>query len=118
MGIPTVIRGVLKGVAWGKVAGLVMEYGPELYRQACERFRRDGVTPELTEAEAELHERIDRLEKLLVEQEGVIRAQVTRNEQLEEACLRLEGRVNRMRIVSAVLAGVSLLLAVLLFRNG
>jgi len=118
MGIPAFIATALKGIAWGKVAGLAIEYGPALYRSALERLRRDETSPAEKEEEAALHERIARLEKLLVEQEAVIREQVTRNVQLEEACLKLEGRVNRLRVVSAVLAGISLMLAAMLLRNG
>jgi hypothetical protein len=117
MGIPTFLAAVLKRVSWQKVAGLAMEYGPELYRKTRERLLKGDLPPEQLPAEVALRERIDQLERLLVEQEEVIRAQVARNEQLEDACLKLEGRMNRFRIVSAVLAGISILLAVMLFRN-
>ena len=118
MGIPAFIATALKGIAWGKVAGLAMEYGPVLYRSVLERMRRDERAPEESEEEIALHERMARLEKLLVEQEAVIREQVTRNGQLEEARLKLEGQVNRLRIACAVLAGTSILLAIMLLRNG
>jgi len=119
MGIATFIASALKGVAWGKVAGLAMEYGPELYRMACGRLRKeDDLPPEPTEEENELRQRIDRLEKLLVEQEEVIRGQVARNEQLQDACLKLEGQMNRFRIVSAILAVIAIGFAVMLIRQG
>lgn len=116
MGITAFIARALKGVAWGKVAGLAMEYGPALYKTARERLTRDEPRMETdrTAAETALHGRIERLEKLLVEQEGVIREQAARNGQLEETCLKLAGRIRGLRIVSAALAGVSIILALLL----
>lgn len=118
MGIATFIASALKGVAWGKVAGLALEYGPELYRRACERLNKEDLLPGQTEEEIELRQRIERLEKLLVEQEEVIRGQVARNEQLQDACLKIEERLNRFRIVCAVLAVIAITFAVLLLRHG
>lgn len=119
MGMTAVIGKALKGVAWGKVAGLAMEYGPVLYRAVLERLGRDEQRreQELAEESAQ-HERLERLERLLVEQEAVIREQKARNEQLEAACRKLEGRLNRCRIAAAVLSGVSILLAAMLLGNG
>ncbi len=119
MGLTAFIAQALKGVAWGKVAGLAIEYGPALYKTARERLRRDEHgEPDEAAVETALRERVEQLERLLVEQEGVIREQAARNGRLEETCLKLEKMVTRMRIVGAVLAGVSILLAILLLRNG
>lgn len=116
MGIGTLLTGALKGVSWLKIAEVVMEYGPELYRQACERFQKSDQPPHPQQAEIELQERIDRLEKLVVEQDIVLRKHVARNEQLEEVCLQLEGRLKTWKLICVVLAGVCLMLAVMLFR--
>lgn len=118
MGITTLFTTALKGVSWQKIAGMAMEYGPEIYRKARDRFRKDDPQPERQGAEAELRERIGRLEKLLLEQEEVIREQVARSERLQEACLKLEGALKLFKVVTALLAFVALVLAVMLIRQG
>lgn len=118
MGISAVITTALKGLSWQKIAGLAMTYGPGLYRQAWERFHRTDGSPAESRAEVELQERIVRLEKLLLEQEELIRGQAARNEQLEAACLQLESRLNRVKVICAVLAAIAILLIVMLLRHG
>lgn len=117
MGIAAVIGAVLKNVSWGKVASLAMEYAPGLYQQAKERFKREEEPAEASPVETELQERISRLEKLLLEQEAVIREQVAKNELLEESCRQLEGRVNLFRIIAVILAGIALVPTFLLLRS-
>lgn len=118
MGISTVIATALKGVSWQKVAGLAMEYGPELYRQARGRMYKDEQQQEQQMAEAELRERIDRLENLLVEQEELIRRQAVEGEQLKETCHTLERRLKLYKCSTAVLAAVTLLVAVTMLAHG
>jgi uncharacterized coiled-coil protein SlyX len=111
MGLSALLSGALKGVSWQKIAGLAVTYGPEIYRQACERLGKSGQPAAPPQAEIDLQERIDRLEQLLVEQEEVIRELVARNERLEETCLQLAGQVKKFRVVCASLAGITLVLA-------
>ncbi len=118
MGIATLITSALKGVSWQKIAGLALEYGPDFYRQARERVGKDDGETVVQGAEVELQARVDRLEKLLVEQEEIIRTQAAEGERLKEACLRLEERLKLFRIATAALAATSLLLAVLLLGRG
>lgn len=117
MGITAVISAALKNVSWGKVASLAMEYAPELYQQAKDRFRREEEPVTASPVETELQERISRLEKLLVEQEDVIREQAAKNELLEENCRLLEGRVNLFKIIAVILAGAALVPTVMLIRG-
>lgn len=118
MGLSAVFTSALKGLSWQKIAGLAMAYGPELYRQARGHFPTGDGPPAPSPAEVELEERVARLEKLLLEQEELIKAQSTRNEQLEAVCLQLEHRLNRVKIICAVLTGVAIILVVMLLRHG
>ncbi|HZV80934.1 MAG TPA: hypothetical protein VFF53_02080 [Geobacteraceae bacterium] len=118
MGISTVIASALKGVSWQKIAGLAMEYGPEFYRQARGRFNKDDQQPEQHGLEVELQERVDRLEKLLVEQEEIISKQVAEGEQLKELCLKLEERLKVFKTIAAALAVTTLILAVMMLSRG
>lgn len=109
MGIAT----LLKGITWAKLASLAIEHGPGLYRQARERFQTDTL-PVASAAEAELLDRVARLEKLLLEQEMVIREQTARKELIEKSCQSLESQLLVFRVAVGVLAlGVIILLAVL-----
>lgn len=117
MGFPAVITAALKGLTWQRVASLAMEYGPLFYHQARERLHKGDGPAAPSPAEVELEERIARLEKLLVEQDELIRGQAARNEQLEEACLRLESRLTTAKIVCALLACIAIVLTVMLLRG-
>ena len=118
MGLSTLITSALKGVSWQKIAGLALEYGPDFYRQARERFGKGDQETEGQEAEAELQARVDRLEKLLVEQEEIIRNQAAEGERLKEACLKLEERLKLFRFATVALAAVALLLIVMMLNRG
>lgn len=107
------ISSLLKGITWTSVAGMALEYGPGLYRKAMERFQ--PATPPVACAEpTELLERVARLEKLLLEQEGVIREQQAKNASLEKDRLELASQLLMFKIIAGVLTlGCIILLAVL-----
>jgi hypothetical protein len=118
MGFSAVITAALKGLTWQRIASMAMEYGPVFYRQAREHLNKGDGPAAPSRAEAELEERIARLEKLLLEQDELIRGQAARNEQLEEACLRLESRLTTAKIACAVLACIALILTAMMLRHG
>jgi hypothetical protein len=115
MGLSSLLSSLVKGLTWTQVAGLAMEYGPELCRKAMERFQPVGSEVAAAE-EHELKERLARLEKLLLEQEGIIRKETAKAELLEERCLALEGRLQRLKIVAGLLATACLILLAFLCR--
>lgn len=118
MGISSIIASTLKGVSWQKIAGLAMEYGPEFYRQARGRSRKENRQPEGHRVESALQERIGQLERLLVEQEELIGKQAAEIERLQGGCLRLEGRLKWCKIATATLAATAILLAVVMIIRG
>ena len=117
MGIVSFISTLVRGVGWTKLLEMAIEHGPGLYRKAKERFQ-----PEETQAaeaeESQLHERISRMEKRLLEQESLIRRQVAQNELLEQRCTLLEKRLRMFRIITGLLALVSLSLLAFLLQQG
>jgi len=117
MGIVSLFSTLVRGVGWTKLLEMAIAHGPGLYRKAKERFQ-----PEETQAaeaeESQLHERISHLEKQLVEQESLIRRQVAQNELLEQRCTLLEKHLHIFRIISVLLALVSLTLLVFFLRQG
>jgi hypothetical protein len=117
MGVKELVATALKGVTLEKLAGLAVEHGPGLYRRAMDGLQKKETSREPSAAEIELHERIARLEHLLVEQEGVIREQLTRLEEQEDACCRLAIQVRRFRAATGVLAVVVLVLGLLVIRQ-
>jgi len=115
MGISSILAAVLKHVSWGKMASMAMEYAPGLYRKARERFQGDGGPAACSSVEAELQERIVRLEKLLLEQETVIREQAAKNIGLQGECAALESRLYIFQVSSAALfIAATIMLALLL----
>jgi hypothetical protein len=114
MGIASVFSSLVKGVAWSKVASMAIEYAPELYRKALERFQSE--TPPAAAAESELRERLARLEKLLLEQEDVIRTQAATNGALEKRCLAQEKSLLALKITSGILAFGCIILLAVIFR--
>jgi len=118
MGLAGLFTSALKDAPWQKIATMAMEYAPEIYRRASEMLRRDVAGPQREQAEAELKARVESLEKLLLEQEEIIRGQEERCAQLSDACLQLESRLRNFRIICAVLAVSCVILAFLVFRQG
>ena len=116
MGISSILGAVLKNVSWEKIARMAMEYGPELYRQAKERFQNETEPAAETAVETELQERIVRLEKLLLEQETVIRDQAAKNIGLQEQCAALERRLFIFKISCGTLLSTALIMLVLLLK--
>jgi hypothetical protein len=113
MGISALFSSLVKGVPWTKVAGMAMEYGPELYRKALGRFQQEAP-PRDADTTVELQERLTRLEALLLEQEALLREQVAKNDQLEKRCISLESSLLQFQIIAGALAlGCIVLLAVL-----
>lgn len=115
MGISSIISSLVKGITWSKVASVAMEYGPELYRKAMERFQAE-TTPVASVEEIELQERLARLEKLLLEQEEVIRAQTVKNDRLEKRCLQLDSSLMTLKVTAGVLTLGCVVLLALLFK--
>jgi hypothetical protein len=116
MGISTLFSTLLKQFAWDKIADFAVKNGPELIRKAKEKFRSEDSLHEPTAEEMELLERISRLEKLLFEQEEVIRDQVAKNEQLEQKGEALQARLNLFMVITAVSVTASLVMLVMLMR--
>ena len=116
MGISSIMGALLKNVSWGRIADMAMEYAPGLYRKAMERFQNEGEPAAAPTADKELLERVARLEKLLLEQEGVIRDQVTKNNLLTEKCTALEGRLLIFKVGSGLLLLALLATTVLLLK--
>jgi len=115
MGIGAVLGSILKGISWAKVASVAMEYAPDLYRQAKERFQQSEPAAE-SAVETELHDRISRLEKLLLEQEDVIREHTAKAARLEEICNSLESRLLTFKVISGTLLVASLTMLFLLLK--
>jgi hypothetical protein len=113
MGIASVFSSLVKGITWAKVANLAMEYGPDFYRKATERFQ--PAEPAVSEAEyTGLQERITRLEKLLLEQEAVIREQAAKNGLLEKRCAVQDSQLLLLKVTAGALTlGCVVLLAIL-----
>ena len=109
-----ILSSLLKYVSWGQIASLAMEYGPQLLKQAREKL---DAAAHPTAAETELRERIERLEKLLLEQENVISEQKARSELLEENCRILEAQLGLWKIVTGVSIGITLAIFVLLIMR-
>jgi len=113
MGFSSIFASLVKGITWTQVASMAMEYGPELYRKAMERLQPE-TAPAVDAEFIELQDRTARLEKLLLEQEGLIREQVTKNGLLEKRCLAQESQLLALKItVGALTLGCVILLAVL-----
>jgi predicted ribosome quality control (RQC) complex YloA/Tae2 family protein len=96
---------------------LIKQLAPELFRKAKERFRSEEPPQEPDAEEMQLLERISRLEKLLLEQEEVIRDQVAKNEQLEQKGEALQARLNLFVGITVVLVISSLVMIVMLMRQ-
>ena len=113
MGMASVFASLVKGITWTKVASMALEYGPDIYRKAMERFQCPPA-PAGAPEDPELQERLARLEKLLLEQEEIIRGEAARNELLEKRCQELEGTLLVLKVVAGLLTlGCIVLLAVL-----
>ena len=115
MGLAALISKLAKGITLAQVANLAVEHGPELYRLARERFLTPAAPADDSE-EQELKERLARLEKLLTEQEEIIRREADKARLFEQRCLELEQRLFRLKIIAGLLAGVGLVLLILLSR--
>ena len=116
MGITSILETVLKNVSWGKIASVAMEYAPDLYRKARERFLNEDEPAAESPVETELQGRIARLDKLLLEQESVIREQAAKNALLTEKCASLAGRLLIFQVGSGILLLALLTLTVLLLK--
>jgi hypothetical protein len=114
MGILSIVASLVKGIAWTKIAGAVVEYAPGLYRLSQERCQ-PAVSPLAAEADNELQERLVRLEKLLLEQEELIRARVATIEQLEKRCQELANGLFLLKVTAGVLALTCIILLAVLF---
>ena len=113
MGIASFFVSLVKGITWAQVANVAMEYGPEFYRQARERFQPEESLAAVAE-NIELQERIARLEKLLLEQEGIIREQAAKTGLLEKRCIALESQLLVLKVTAGALTlGCVGLLAIL-----
>jgi len=117
MGIVSLLSTLVRGVGWTKLLEMAIEHGPGLYRKAKERFQPEEMQAAEDE-ESQLHERISRMEKRLLEQESLIRRQVAQNELLEQRCTLLEKRLHMFRIITGLLALVSLSLLTFLLQQG
>jgi hypothetical protein len=115
MGILSMFSSIIKGVTWAQLANLAMEYGPEIYRTALDRLQPEGKAA-AAEAEHELQDRLARLEKLLLEQEAIIKGQAEKTRLLEAACLALESRVTRLKVAAGLLACGCLVLLLIVLR--
>jgi hypothetical protein len=112
MGIASIFSSFVKGIAWTKVANVAMEYGPELYRKAMERIQPEASSGAVAEY-AELQERVARLEKLLLEQEEIIREQATNNILLEKRCIAQASQLLVLKVTAGALTlGCVILLAI------
>jgi len=117
MGIVALFSTLVKGVGWTRLFEIAIEHGPGLYRKAKERFQPEET--QAAEAEAlQLHERISHLEKRLIEQESLFRREVAQNELLEQRCTLLEKRLRMFKIITVLLALVSLTLLAFLLKQG
>lgn len=118
MGLAGIFKAALKDAPWQKIATMAMEYGPEICRRASEMLHRDVAGPQREQAEAELKARVESLEKLLLEQEEIIRGQKERCDQLSDACLQLENRLRNFRMICVLLAVSCAILLFLVLRQG
>jgi hypothetical protein len=116
MGIAALFSTLVRGVGWTKILEMAIEHGPGLYRKAKERFQPEGTQAAEAE-ESQLHERINRLEKSLLEQESLLAKQLTQNEVLEQRCAQLEKRLRMFRIITALLSLAALILLAFLMRQ-
>lgn len=117
MGIVALFSTLVRGVGWTKLLEMAIEHGPGLYRKAKERFQPEGTQAAEAE-ETQLHERISGLEKRLLEQESLFRRQVAQNELLEQRCTLLEKHLRIFRIMTVLLALVSVILLAFLLKQG
>lgn len=115
MGISSVFSSLVKGITWAKVANVAMEYGPEFYRKAIERFQPEA-SPAAGAEYAELQERVARLEKLLLEQEEVIRELAAKNGLLEKRCTAQESQLLILKVTAGALTLGCIVLLAILFR--
>jgi hypothetical protein len=116
MGITSLLAAALKNLPWRTIAISALERAPELFQIARDRFQKPEAQHDSEAATAaELQARIARLEKLLLEQEGLIREQSAQRTLLEDRCTALEARLSSFKIISGgLLVGVLILLALLL----
>jgi len=115
MGISSVFATLLKELTWSKVANVAMEYGPELYRKAVERLQPE-TSPAAEAAATELQERVARLEKLLLEQEEIIREQAAKHELLIQKSQSLENSLLVLKVTAGGLTLGCIVLLAVLFR--
>lgn len=115
MGMASVFASLVKGITWTKVASMALEYGPDIYRKAMERFQCPPA-PAGPPEDPELQERLARLEKLLLEQEEIIRGEAARNELLEKRCQELERLLLVLKVVAGLLTLGCIVLLAVLFR--
>ena len=115
MGIASVFSSLVKSITWAKVANVAMEFGPEFYRRAMERCQ--PAEPPVSEAEyTGLQERIARLEKLLLEQEAVIREQAAKNGLLEQRCTVQESQLLLLKVAAGALTLGCIVMLAILFK--
>ncbi len=117
MGISSILGAVLKNVPWHKIATAAMEYAPDLYAKAKERFQQQEERSSETVVEHELQERVSRLEKLLLEQDDLIRSLVAKNASLEETISALSGRLLLFKVGSGCLLFAAAVMLLLLLKQ-
>jgi len=119
MGKSSVFASLVKGLTWTKIASLAVEHGPDLYRRARERFQpapEPAPAPAVSAETDELKARLAKLESVLLEQEEIIRTQVTKNQNLEKNCRELETSLKLMQITAGALTLGCIVLLAIIFK--
>lgn len=116
MAIVSILKSALKSLPWKSIATTALEHAPDLYQKARKHFQKGGDQGSPPSAEAELNERITRLESLLLEQEALIREQKEKSAMLVDRCKILEARLFSFKIVSVLLFVAAMILLALLMK--
>ena len=118
MGIASILATAVKGVSWGKVATVAMQYGPDLVRKLKGQIQLRHETADEAEATTDdLYEKIAELHDTILNQQKIIEADNSKIVLLEQSCNRLQSRLNIAISVAAVSVAASLALGIILFTR-
>ncbi|GAB7025808.1 hypothetical protein [Geotalea toluenoxydans] len=118
MGIASILTTAMRGVAWGQVANMALQYGPEILKKIKDRRQPQQPGEEVTVPIIEqLQGRIGELEAALVKQQELIKEQALTIDVLEEAVKTLQTRLKIAILLAAGFGLLSLVLAAFLIRG-